>query len=230
MVKLKNLIPKNFLIASIIVMIIGAVVFCLYVSYIISITDPLQVYTVHLSIISAVASLLLALIAFAGLLLTSRAIKLTSDSIKANTLSSRHQSTIQLVMDVNKDVRLQDTKNLIFMKAERGELTDYYLALCKETDCLSNPDQQDTIQKNEKLKDDIHYVLNRYEFIALGIRRGAFDGELYKELNCSNFNKLWKFTKPLIMEIRNRQKIETIYQEIEWLYKSWQKNPINQLG
>lgn len=230
MVKLENITPKIFLIASIALMVIGAIIFYLYISYIISITDPSQVYTVHLSIISAIANLLLALIAFAGLLFTSKAIKLTSDSIKANTSSSRHQSTIQLVMDINKDTRLQNTKNLIFMKAERGELTDYYLALCKETDCSLNPEQQDTIQENEKLKDDIHYVLNRYEFIALGIRRGAFDGELYKELNCSNFNKLWRFTKPLVMEIRNRQEIETIYQEIEWLYKSWQENPINNLG
>ncbi len=69
-------------------------------------------------------------------------------------------------------------------------------------------------------------VLNNYEFIALGIKRSAFDERIYKELQCSNFIKIWNSTSGLISEIRKTEQIETLFQEFEWLAKRWKKAPL----
>ncbi|MED6317084.1 MULTISPECIES: DUF4760 domain-containing protein [Psychrobacter] len=82
------------------------------------------------------------------------------------------------------------------------------------------------ILEDEKLKDDIHYVLNYYEFISLGIREGAFEENLFKNLHYSSFMKLWKFSQPLIIQIRTLSNKDTIYQEIEWLATKWKREPI----
>lgn len=219
---------KIFIAVSII--IIGTVLY--YISYIYRITpDDLKLgfhNSLMSSLLNMLSGLILASIAFAGLFLTTK-------SIKANTNSARQQSTIHLVMDINADQRLQDTKNLIFIK--ESNVTKYYMNLNVEVHFESyvntavgegeaKKKARKEILKREKLKDDIHYVLNRYEFIALGIRRGAFDEELFKDLHYSSFMKLWRFTKPLIMEIRSIGGIDTIYQEIELLTCNWQEKPI----
>ncbi len=225
-------IIKLFIAVSIIT-IIGAVLY--YIYYINSITPEDVKLGFHNSLVSSLlnmlSGLILASIAFVGLFLTAR-------SIEANTNSARQQSTIHLVMDINADQRLQDTKNLIFIK--ESNVTKYYMSLNAEVDFESY--KSETVQedeakkkarketlKRERLKDDIHYVLNRYEFIALGIRRGAFDEELFKDLHYSSFMKLWRCTKPLIMEIRSIGGIDTIYQEIELLTCNWEDEPIKKI-
>lgn len=210
------------------ILVIGAVL-C-YIYYVFSLTPEefkLNLHNVLISsLLTILSNLVLAVIAFGGLFLTSR-------SIKANTSSAQRQATIQVVMDINADRRLQDTKNLIFLK--ENKITDYYIALSVFTELdvsMSNQDKENDrkqVLENEKLKDDIHYVLNRYEFIALGIRKGAFEEEMFKDLHYSSFKKLWRYTKPLIMKIRIECEIYTIYQELEGLMKKWEANPIKKL-
>lgn len=219
---------QKIFVTTSIILIIGVVLYYIRHVYIITPNElRLNFHNILLSsVLSLISNLILATIAFIGLFLTVK-------SIKANTSSAQKQATIQVVMDINADQRLQDTKNLIFLKGTQA--TEYYINLS----CLQRPSETSTDEEkekfrkeflaNEKLKDDIHYVLNRYEFIALGIRKGAFDEELFKDFHYSNFEKLWRYSKPLVMHIRSEGGIETIYQELEYLMMRWEKDPIKKL-
>lgn len=72
-------------------------------------------------------------------------------------------------------------------------------------------------------------VLNNQEFIAVGIRTGAFDEDVYKEIQCSNVLKLWTATSGFIQEVRKIDGKNTLFQDFERLAKRWGKNPIKKL-
>lgn len=72
-------------------------------------------------------------------------------------------------------------------------------------------------------------VLNNQEFIAVGIRTGAFDEGVYKEIQCSNVLKLWTATSGFIQEVRKIDGKNTLFQDFELLAKRWEKNPIKKL-
>lgn len=69
-------------------------------------------------------------------------------------------------------------------------------------------------------------VLNNHEFIALGIRQGTFDEEIYKKMQYSNVMKVWASSAGIISEIRNTQNIQTLFQEFEWLAQRWRNSPL----
>lgn len=210
-------------------------------------------------LLSMIPSTALAIIAIIGLCLTYH-------SIQSSKATSRKQLTIQLVTDINENKRLQDTKNLIFLKGD--DLPQYYSQLNdhkniqkleekSEKDVRNNKDLfkgnrliklnigllrnskkvesdvkkakeqiKDSILEDERLKDDIHYVLNYYEQISLGIRVNAFEEELFKNLHYSSFMKVWRYAHPLILQIRIISGKDTIYQEIEYLARKWKNEPI----
>lgn len=72
-------------------------------------------------------------------------------------------------------------------------------------------------------------VLNNQEFIAVGIRTGAFDEGVYKQLQCSNVLKLWTATSGFIQEIRKIDGKNTLFQDFERLANKWEKRPIKKL-
>lgn len=77
--------------------------------------------------------------------------------------------------------------------------------------------------------DNIRFVLNRLEFIAQGIRTNAFEERIYKDLNYTNYIKLWDAVEPLVQEIRRKKQVQTYYQEMQWLATRWKKNPIRKI-
>lgn len=72
-------------------------------------------------------------------------------------------------------------------------------------------------------------VLNNQEFIAVGVRMGAFDENIYKQMQCSNVLRLWKASSGFIAEVRTQTGIPTLYQDFERLAKRWDKNKIQNL-
>jgi len=75
----------------------------------------------------------------------------------------------------------------------------------------------------------ILHVLNNYEFIAVGIRHGAFDEDVYKQMQCSNVIKLWQATSGFIHEIRKIDNRYTLFQDFEALAKRWERKPIKKV-
>ena len=111
----------------------------------------------------------------------------------------------------------------------------------------SNKDLIGAIQKVYKLADDGNYLsklvshdsderrailtaLNNIEFIATGMRMGAFDEKTYKQMQYSNVIKLWAVSSGFIHELRKIDRKDTLFQDFETLAKKWEKAPIKHLN
>lgn len=178
-----------------------------FLMYIYTVTPEQSKHEFYLSASSSIASWAAAVIAYYGLIYAG-------DTLARSSLIAKQQSTINMVMEFNNDEKLQRVKNEIFKNSQ--DLTLKF--------CLLPEDE-----KGEELRDEYYYVLNRYEFVSLGIRVGAFDEELYKNLQCSNILKIWNAVQPLVSEIRKKNKKPTLYQELEWLNNRWTNNPIKKI-
>ncbi len=76
----------------------------------------------------------------------------------------------------------------------------------------------------------IFEALNNIEFIAVGIRMGAFDEKTYKQMQYSNVLKLWKVSSGFIHELRKIDGKETLFQDFESLAKKWETKPIKNIN
>lgn len=87
---------------------------------------------------------------------------------------------------------------------------------------LSNPDH--AVEKQHVL-----LVLNNYEFIAVGVRLGAFDETLYKQLQWSSVVSVWRVAKPYVAQLRVDSQKPTIFQDFPHLAERWTDDPIKKL-
>ena len=69
-------------------------------------------------------------------------------------------------------------------------------------------------------------ALNTYEFIACGIKMSAFSEKIYKRLRCTRVIKDWEAFEGFVIEFRKQKKSETFFQEFQWLYSRWKKDPL----
>lgn len=72
-------------------------------------------------------------------------------------------------------------------------------------------------------------VLNNAEFLAVGVRLKAFDGDVYKEMHCSTVIRLWDSSCGFIYELRNKTGTRTLFHDFERLAENWKTSPIKQL-
>ena len=73
-------------------------------------------------------------------------------------------------------------------------------------------------------------ILNTHEFVAAGIRKGAYSETLYKHMRFSATMRDWKACEGFIAEFRRQHKVDTIWQEFECLAKRWKKHPLKVLA
>lgn len=129
-----------------------------------------------------------------------------------NGRQARKRATIDLMLhQKNNQQLLADTRKVWELAEQNGT----FAALAKDT-------------KSEECS-HILRVLNGYEFVALGIRKRAFDENIYKMSQFSNVMKVWKASDGFIREIRSREDKPTLFQELEWLILRWEKNPIHKV-
>lgn len=72
----------------------------------------------------------------------------------------------------------------------------------------------------------IRYVLNHYEYISVGIQQKIYDEKIFKKSSYSTIKKVYERTRPFIDALREEEKRDTIYQEIEWLACRWTDEPL----
>lgn len=82
---------------------------------------------------------------------------------------------------------------------------------------------------NKSKTENKHFqtLLNNYEFIASGIKEGAFNELLYHRMRRSIIIRDWNSFEGYINELRKTNKNNKIYCEFEWLAKRWVKKEIN---
>ncbi|WP_103035999.1 DUF4760 domain-containing protein [Castellaniella caeni] len=129
--------------------------------------------------------------------------------IYSNGRQARKRATIDLMLhQKNNQQLLEDTRKVWDLAEQNGT----FAALAKDT----------------KSKECIHIlrVLNGYEFVALGIRKRAFDENIYKMSQFSNVMKVWRASDGFIRDVRASENKPTLFQELEWLTSRWEKDPI----
>lgn len=135
-----------------------------------------------------------------------------------NGKMARRRATIDLIINEQKDTQYNEFYNRVRKMIENQQrLVD----LAHELDNTHLQDGEDFTA--------VRFVLNRLEFIAQGIRQGAFEEQIYKDLKYTNIMSLWREVRPLVEEIRRKRKVPTYYQELEWLTSRWKDAPIEKL-
>ena len=80
-------------------------------------------------------------------------------------------------------------------------------------------------------KDSVEYkaimvALNTYEFVSCGIRTKAFSEEVYKRLRYSTVIRDWESFRGFVIEFRKEKARDSFFQDFEWLYDRWKKDPL----
>ncbi len=124
--------------------------------------------------------------------------------------TERKRATVDLVLQQKQDKELMEAKKKILELHEEHQ--EDFIRFLQDKKSL----EYDTIIK----------ILNMHEFIAAGIREGAYDERLYKRMQYSTTIRDWEALNGFIAEFRRRIKRSTLWQEFEWLAKRWQKDPL----
>lgn len=129
--------------------------------------------------------------------------------ISHNSVLARRRATIDHIIHQKTDGELLAAINIVYELHDKKEPLSKFFG-------LRGSDEHKAILQ----------VLNNHEFIALGIRRRAFEERIYKELQCSNFIKVWSASSGLVAELRRAEGRDTLFQEFEWLAKRWTTKPL----
>lgn len=130
-----------------------------------------------------------------------------------NGKQGRTKALIDLIIQQKTDHKLLEATALVFHLHRQNTQFSRYVT----------PD----LRPEEKAtREAIIMVLNNHEFIALGIRQGAFDERIYKRMQCSNVLKVWDAARGFVHEVRRMEQKDTFFQELEKLAERWKKSPI----
>ncbi|SEG47121.1 protein of unknown function [Oceanospirillum linum] len=83
---------------------------------------------------------------------------------------------------------------------------------------------------NDQTKRDqaasINYVLNYYEYVAVGVKRGIYDEAILKDSSYSTLVHMYEFCQPYIENVRRQNQRPTTWCEFEALAQKWQDKPL----
>lgn len=128
-----------------------------------------------------------------------------------NRVSAQQRATIDLILHQKIDQNLIEAKK-IWADVRKNEQFDELA--CK-------PYEQDT-----KRRPHVLYILNNYEFIALGVRTGAFHEATYKRAFYGVLTRDWDSCEAFVISLRRQQCSQTLFQEYEALAKKWKESPL----
>ncbi len=128
-----------------------------------------------------------------------------------NSHQAKKRATIDLVLHELSDKEIIDAKNHVRKYRESGNPFAELSAKAHD----DNP-----------LNGYLQTVLNHHEFVATGIKEGAFDEEIYKRMKRSLVLRDWQALEPYISEKRRQERRDKLFSEFQWLAYRWKDNPI----
>ena len=69
----------------------------------------------------------------------------------------------------------------------------------------------------------IRYVLNHWEYVSVGIQSGIYDNDMLHKASYNTVINLYKYARPFIEELREKTGRKSLYQEVQWLAESWDR-------
>lgn len=132
--------------------------------------------------------------------------------IRSRAHQEGRRSTVDLIVEQKRDEKLMAARHLIVRMHENKE---------------DNLARYLNDKESEQYK-AIMLSLNSYEFVACGIKTGAFSDKVYKRLRYSTLIRDWKAFEGFVIEFRKKHEHEgdTFFQDFEWLYKKWKRKPL----
>jgi len=64
---------------------------------------------------------------------------------------------------------------------------------------------------------NIRRVLNYYESLSAGVRRGIYDEKIIRDNRRTSILSIWQMTKPYIQKLRDEEENTAFYEHLEWL-------------
>lgn len=128
-----------------------------------------------------------------------------------NGRMARKRATIDLMLHQREDSRLVEAKKKVRQLHESNTQFLKY-ALTENSGTAEN--------------EAILMVLNNHEFVASGIREGAFEEMTYKRSWCHVLIRDWDALSTFVTEFRKSRQRPTLYKEFEWLATRWKANPL----
>lgn len=151
----------------------------------------------------------------AGYWIQTVAIVLSAFSAIAIIYNNSHQAkkraTVDLVLhELSNPLLIEAKKHVRALRESGADVTK--LSCCENKDKAENG--------------YIKTLLNNYEFIAAGIKEGAFDEEIYKRMTRSILIRDWDAFSAYVAELRRQTEREKIYAEFQWLVERWKRSEI----
>lgn len=128
-----------------------------------------------------------------------------------NAKIARRRATVDLIMHMRQNQAFSEARKVVLsLQEDKAQFAKYALKEhtdSKETDCIL-------------------VVLNFNEFIAVGIREGAFDEKTYKRLRRTRYIRDWDTLATYVSEFRNSRDAQVLFCEFEWLADRWKADKI----
>ena len=136
--------------------------------------------------------------------------------IKANKLNARRKNAADIICGMNDDRLMVEGLEEI-RKIIKGESSSSIFAE------LGNLNLNEEKRNQQVL---ISYVLNRYEYVAVGIDCGTYDEEIIKRSSYNKLIRIYDQCSPMIETTRRATGKQTIWSERETLAERWKKCPL----
>lgn len=138
----------------------------------------------------------------------ARQVRMLRVQTDKNEALARQRATVDMVLHEQQDEALTAARKVYAsLRDQQANLTQY---ACKPS--TDHPDENAAILA----------ILNNYEFIATGIREGAFDEQIYKRMKRSLVVRDWKDLSGYALEKRKSTQREKLFVEFEWLAQKWE--------
>jgi hypothetical protein len=137
-----------------------------------------------------------------------RQVRLLRVQTDKNEQQLRLRATVDMVLHEKQDSLLRDARvKFAAIRDGKNNITQY---ACVP---VSNfPDENAAIMA----------ILNNYEFMAAGIREGAFDEGIYKRMKKSLVIRDWNALSGYALEMRQQTGRDKLFVETQWLAKKWE--------
>lgn len=81
-------------------------------------------------------------------------------------------------------------------------------------------------RRNEQETEQLLFVLNHWEYVAIGIRKGIYDDNMYRLATHGTATGLYSKARPFIEALRQNHARPMIFAEFEHLAERWLKQPL----
>lgn len=138
-------------------------------------------------------------------------------SIEAHEKITKKRASIDLLITIQQDTEFGIANE--FVTTFKHKYEEKYIPN-NERERLSYEAEKEYFERSLK------YMLNQYEYMAVGIKQGIYDVEILKQAQYTPVIRLWYISQSAIIKFRSLYNSKTIYKDLKELVEKWEANPL----